>query len=220
MTIELNSKGEIITKPHMYYMKRMLKIDEGTVRVLDMKKIKDYMLIPEYVEFDKLRKELCAEGCYYPAIEDTVNKLEQSIKDHSNLEFVELTIGVGRNILSGVPLSDDVINLMLEEDIDIAGVSLGNILGSDVYHELAISHEYRWYAFINMSFNLGQDRLSGFIKMIPAIKEAVSLGNKGNWQLVAEEAVDSKWYREDIGTQRAMRIVNMIKHNTDHYWII
>jgi lysozyme len=108
------------------------------------------------------------------------------------------TIGVGRNISSsGIGLSDDEVNYLLENDI------------ARIIKEL--SSEYTWFndlddvrkdAMIDISFNLGATRLRGFKKALAAMEEA-------NYKLAAQEFLDSKWSRDVKG--RSHELVSMIE---------
>jgi len=108
------------------------------------------------------------------------------------------TIGVGRNIAeSGMGLSDDEVNYLLENDIE------------RVIKEL--SSEYPWFnslddvrkdAMIDISFNLGATRLRGFKKALAAMEVA-------DYTLAAKEFLDSKWSRDVKG--RAHELVSMIE---------
>lgn len=70
-------------------------------------------------------------------------------------------------------------------------------------------------ALLNMSFNLGWPRLSGFKKTLGLLKQAVDLEESGVfdqaqkiYERAAEEAVDSKWARQ-VG-ERSNRIKKLI----------
>ena len=108
------------------------------------------------------------------------------------------TIGVGRNISkSGMGLSDDEVNYLLENDI------------ARVIKEL--SSEYPWFndlddvrkdAMIDISFNLGATRLRGFRRALAAMEVA-------DHTLAAKEFLDSKWSRDVKG--RAHELASMIE---------
>jgi lysozyme len=108
------------------------------------------------------------------------------------------TIGVGRNISeSGMGLSDDEVDYLLENDI------------ARVIKEL--STEYRWFkdlddvrkdAMIDISFNLGATRLRGFKRALAAMEVA-------DYKMAAKEFLDSKWSRDVKG--RATELCYMIE---------
>ena len=108
------------------------------------------------------------------------------------------TIGVGRNISkSGMGLSDDEVDYLLENDI------------VRVIKEL--SSEYPWFkglddvrkdAMIDISYNLGATRLRGFKKALAAMEVA-------DHTLAAKEFLNSKWSRDVKG--RAHELASMIE---------
>ena len=108
------------------------------------------------------------------------------------------TIGVGRNISkSGLGLSDDEVDYLLENDI------------VRVIKEL--SSEYPWFkdlddvrkdAMIDISFNLGATRLRGF-------KRALAAMDVADYKMAATEFLDSKWSRDVKG--RSYELASMIE---------
>ena len=108
------------------------------------------------------------------------------------------TIGVGRNISSsGIGLSDDEVDYLLENDIE------------RVIKEL--SSEYPWFntlddvrkdAMIDISFNLGATRLRGFKRALAAMEVA-------DYKLAAKEFLHSKWSRDVKG--RSHELASMIE---------
>ena len=108
------------------------------------------------------------------------------------------TIGVGRNISkSGMGLSDDEVDYLLENDI------------ARVIKEL--SSEYPWFnslddvrkdAMIDISFNLGATRFRGFRRALAAMEVA-------DYTTAAKEFQDSRWSRDVKG--RATELCYMIE---------
>jgi lysozyme len=108
------------------------------------------------------------------------------------------TVGVGRNISkSGMGLSDDEVNYLLENDI------------VRVIKEL--SSEYPWFkdldevrkdAMIDISFNLGATKLRKFVLALDAMERA-------DYKMASEEFLDSKWSRDVKG--RATELCYMIE---------
>ncbi|MCH2579496.1 MAG: lysozyme, partial [Pseudomonadales bacterium] len=75
------------------------------------------------------------------------------------------TIGVGRNIAdSGVGLSDDEVDYLLDNDIKRVREEL-----NDEYYWFGALNAARQEAMIDISFNLGQTRLRGFKKALDAM---------------------------------------------------
>jgi len=107
------------------------------------------------------------------------------------------TIGAGRNISkSGLGLSDDEVDYLLENDI------------VRVIKEL--SSEYPWFkdlddvrkdAIIDISFNLGATRLRGF-------KRALAAMDAADYKTASLEFLDSKWSRDVKG--RSAELAHMI----------
>ena len=108
------------------------------------------------------------------------------------------TIGAGRNISkSGLGLSDDEVDYLLENDI------------VRVIKEL--SSEYPWFkdlddvrkdAIIDISFNLGATRLRGFERALAAMDAA-------DYKTASLEFLDSKWSRDVKG--RSTELAYMIE---------
>ena len=126
-------------------------------------------------------------------------KRHEGVKSHVYLCSAGYeTIGVGRNISkSGMGLSDDEVDYLLENDI------------VRVIKEL--SSEYPWFkdlddvrkdAMIDISYNLGATRLRGFKKALAAMEVA-------DHTLAAKEFLDSKWSRDVKG--RAHELASMIE---------
>lgn len=108
----------------------------------------------------------------------------------------KLTIGVGRN-LDDVGISIDEAMLMLDNDFDTAEQELQT--------RFPITRDMdgpRYYALVNMCFNLGITRLAMFKKMWAAIGD-------GDWDRAADEALDSKWARQ-VGN-RATELAEMLR---------
>lgn len=126
-------------------------------------------------------------------------KRHEGVKSHVYLCSAGYeTIGVGRNISkSGMGLSEDEVNYLLENDI------------VRVIKEL--SSEYPWFkdlddvrkdAMIDISFNLGATRLRGFKRALAAMEVA-------DYTTAAKEFLDSKWSRDVKG--RATELCYMVE---------
>ena len=115
----------------------------------------------------------------------------------------KLSIGVGRN-LQDKPLSDAAIKFLLAEDIDEAWN--GALI---IFPDLPTWKNARQMAVIGMVFQLGQ---LGFLKFKKTIK-AIHLKD---WDEAAEEALDSKWAKED-SPSRAYRMSEMLRTGEHGY---
>jgi lysozyme len=111
----------------------------------------------------------------------------------------KITVGVGRNIDpdGGLGLSDDEIEYLLENDIARCAKELGGAF--DWFSGLS---EARRDAMIDLAFNLGLTRLTGFKKALAAMADA-------NYDLAAAEFMQSK-YASQV-KDRAIEICAMIK---------
>ncbi len=105
------------------------------------------------------------------------------------------TIGVGRNLVDR-GLSDTEIDLLLENDIILAERDARDLI--KVFDELS---DARQRVVVNMSFNLGKPRLSGFKRMIAAI-------NDHDYHQAAIEMLSSRWAKQ-VGI-RADRLADMM----------
>lgn len=103
----------------------------------------------------------------------------------------KLTIGVGRN-LDDVGLSLGEIAYLLENDIAQADKAARALVPK--FDTLT---EERKAVLVNMAFNLGHYRLSMFVKLLAAVREA-------RWDDAADEMLDSTW-AEQVG-ERAQRL--------------
>ena len=108
------------------------------------------------------------------------------------------TIGVGRNISEdGLGLSEDEINFLLNNDIKRVREEL-----TEEYYWFAGLNDARQDAMIDLSFNLGQTRLRGFVKALEAM-------SREEFENAADEFMDSKW-SEQVG-DRAIEVTEIIR---------
>jgi lysozyme len=105
------------------------------------------------------------------------------------------TIGVGRN-LDDVGISEAEADVLLENDIDRV---LSELERLDFWRGL---DSVRQVVLVDMCFNLGWPRLSGFSKMLAAIR------NK-DYSSAAVEMLDSRWAAQ-VG-KRAVTLSKMMK---------
>jgi lysozyme len=94
------------------------------------------------------------------------------------------TIGIGRNI-EDKPLKEKEIQFLFMCDLDDAISDCKAVFGDDWNN----FPERKQCCFIDMMFNLGRKRFSGFKDMIAAAR-------RQDWLEVAEEAKDSDWYSQ------------------------
>lgn len=103
----------------------------------------------------------------------------------------KVTGGVGRN-LTDRPFSDDEIDLMLKNDIKGVEQDLDRRL--PWWRQMS---EARQNVLANMCFNLGIDRLLGFVNTLTLMKAA-------RYDAAAAEMINSKWAKQ-VGA-RAIRL--------------
>jgi len=108
-----------------------------------------------------------------------------------------LTVGVGHN-LDAVPLSDRVIDLIRDEDIDAIAHQVSGVVGDVAFAAL---DPVRQWALIDMGF-MGPEKLALFKKLLAAVRS-------GNWQAAHDEALNSKWAAQ-VGS-RAVDVASMLK---------
>jgi len=106
------------------------------------------------------------------------------------------TGGVGRNLVDR-PFSDDEIDLMLKNDIAIVEKELDRRL--PWWREMAPA---RQNALANMCFNLGINRLLGFVQALTHMRA-------GQYDAAAREMLDSKWAKQ-VGA-RAIRLAVLMR---------
>ncbi|MCP4536925.1 MAG: glycoside hydrolase family protein, partial [Chloroflexi bacterium] len=118
------------------------------------------------MKIDTLKADLIRdEGLKLKPYTDTVGKL---------------TIGVGRN-LDDVGITEDEADYLLGNDVNWAMDDLDRNVAW--WRDLP---EGPARALVNMCFNMGWSRLSGFRNMLAALEA-------GDWQQAATEALDSRW---------------------------
>ena len=135
-------------------------------------------------------------------------KIDEGVEYKVYLDHLGLpTFGVGHLVLDsdpengkpvGTPVSEERVRLCFEMDLDTA------------INECEVLFKDNWEGFpgevkeilVNMMFNMGRTRLSGFKNFGAALRE-------GNWKRAAVEGRDSKWYRQV--TNRAERLMSRLE---------
>lgn len=113
------------------------------------------------------------------------------------------TIGIGRN-LTDKGISREEAMLLLNRDIADAIDDVRHVCS--VYDQLS---RPRQLVLVSMAFNMGRDRLNGFIKFLSAVE-------RGNWEQAVNEMLNSKWAIQ-VGT-RATTLAHMMRTDTSE-WI-
>ena len=112
-------------------------------------------------------------------------------EDHLGLP----TFGVGHLILEsdeehgkpvGTPVDEERVRECFERDLDTAIGECGTLYGEGAFGDLPDEVQQ---ILVNMMFNMGRPRLSGFKKFNAAIEA-------GDWTEAAKEGRDSRWYNQ------------------------
>lgn len=119
------------------------------------------------------------------------------------------TFGVGHLILEsdeefgkpvGTPVSEERVRECFDRDIETAIRECYALYGEGDFGDFP---EEVQQILVNMMFNMGRPRLSGFKNFNAALAE-------GNWDRAADEMVDSRWYRQ-VG-KRAERLEERMRN--------
>jgi lysozyme len=117
------------------------------------------------------------------------------------------TIGVGHFIgktLEALALSEGAIDELLSDDLRVAWGTVEKIFGREAVAGWAPA---RKLALLNLSFNLGEERLRKFARTIEAVKS-------GRWEDAAAHLADSLWAKQV--KSRATRVIHMVKTGELH----
>ncbi len=126
---------------------------------------------------------------------DLVRDEDQRLKPYTDT-VGKTTIGVGRN-LDDVGITVEESDYLLENDI---GRSMADLDRNAPWWRNLPERPAR--GLVNMCFNMGWPRLSGFKNMLAALEA-------GDWQQAATEALDSRWAKQ-VGA-RSERIASLIR---------
>lgn len=119
------------------------------------------------------------------------------------------TFGVGHLILEsdeefgkpvGTPVSEERVAECFDKDIETAIGECHALYGEGDFGDFP---EEVQQILVNMMFNMGRPRLSGFKNFNAALAE-------GDWDRAADEMVDSRWYRQ-VG-KRAERLEERMRN--------
>jgi lysozyme len=119
------------------------------------------------------------------------------------------TFGVGHLILdsdeecgqpTGTPISEERVRQCFDQDIEIAIAECHALYGEEEFEEFPGEVQE---ILVNMMFNMGRPRLSGFKRFNAALAE-------GDWDTAADEMIDSRWY-DQVGA-RAERLEERMRN--------
>lgn len=132
----------------------------------------------------------------YLAIVEEQLRRDEGVREKPYKDTVgKLTIGVGRN-LDDVGLNAEEIEVLLANDIDRAATAAQRLVRT--FDTLS---ETRKAVLVNMAFNLGYIRFSGFKKMLEAVEE-------GRFKDAATEMLNSVWAQQVAS--RAVRLAGQM----------
>lgn len=143
------------------------------------------------------------ERVYKQLIEDEGIKYEIYL-DHLGYP----TFGIGHLILEkdkewgkpvGTPVSKERVYECFEEELDSCISECDKLYGKDKFQEFPSEVQE---ILVNMMFNLGRPRLSGFKKFNAALL-------KGDWKKAAKEGRNSRWYKQV--SNRAERLMTRLE---------
>ena len=132
-------------------------------------------------------------------------KLDEGVVYDIYLDHLGLpTFGVGHLITEsdeefgrpvGTAIAEERVRSCFERDLDTAISECGTLYGEGTFGDLPDEVQQ---ILVNMMFNMGRPRLSGFKKFNAAIEA-------GDWTEAAKEGRDSRWYNQV--TNRAERLM-------------
>ena len=134
-------------------------------------------------------------------------KIDEGVKYEVYLDHLGYkTFGIGHLVVAGDdeygadvghPVSEERVNAVFDEDV-VKYIEESK----KVFPNLEELPEEAQQVIVNMCFNMGAPRLSGFKKFIAAV-------NDGNWSTAAVEMMDSRWAKQ-VGA-RAERLRDRIE---------
>jgi lysozyme len=137
-------------------------------------------------------------------------KIDEGVKYEIYLDHLGLpTFGVGHLITEsdeefgrpvGTPVSEERVRSCFERDLETAIRECGTLYGEGDFGNYPDEVQQ---VLVNMMFNMGRPRLSGFKKFNAAIEA-------GDWLEAAKEGRDSRWYNQV--TNRAERLMVRFEH--------
>jgi len=118
-----------------------------------------------------------------------------------NCSAGKMTIGYGFN------LESETMPEKVASDLLMHGIMerLGSLERLAWFHTI---NDVRQRVIMNMAFNIGISGMLGFKGMIQGICEQ-------DFDRAADEMIDSKWYREDVGKSRSEPLISMMRSGTE-----
>lgn len=115
------------------------------------------------------------------------------------ITHAEFSIHHGITLNCGIPFNKEAGAVLLNERIGIAILDLQTMLGDEVFAQLINNQELEmeFCLLVDMMYDMGLTRFSKLGKMITELRKVIPSGGNGSWHIVAIEAKDSKWWREN-----------------------
>ena len=136
-------------------------------------------------------------------------KIDEGVVNEIYLDHLGYpTFGVGHLVLEsdpehgqdvGTPVSEERVRACFEKDLDTSISECGALYGEQ-FNDWPDEVQQ---IIVNMMFNMGRTRLSGFKNFRKALEDK-------NWSRAAEEGRDSRWYRQV--TNRAERLMERMEN--------
>lgn len=136
-------------------------------------------------------------------------KIDEGVVNEIYLDHLGLpTFGVGHLILEsdeehgqpvGTPVSEDRVRACFDRDLDVAISECHTLYGESEFGGFPGEVQE---ILVNMMFNMGRPRLSGFKKFNAAL-------NDHDWKMAAVEGRDSRWYNQV--SNRAERLMSRLE---------
>lgn len=136
-------------------------------------------------------------------------QFEEMLVRHEGMELKpyvcpagKLTVGIGRN-LEDRGMTEAEARYLLRNDISQAKAELER-----AFPIVSTLDSVRYYALLNMAFNMGVQRLGSFHRMWDAVE-------KRDWDKAADEMLDSLWARQV--KRRAVELSEMMRTGSYTY---
>lgn len=136
-------------------------------------------------------------------------KIDEGVKYEVYLDHLGLpTFGVGHLVTAddpehgaevGTKVSEERVWSAFEQDLETSILECCTLYGEEEFNSLPGEVQE---ILVNMMFNMGRPRLSGFKKFNAAIEA-------GDWATAAVEGRDSRWYNQV--TNRAERLMSRLE---------
>lgn len=139
-------------------------------------------------------------------------KYHEGVKYTSYIDSVGLpTGGIGHLLRQNeislypvpTPISEEQVSTWFQQDAQISIIGAQRLLGIDVWGDLS---DVRKRACADLCYNLGETKLSKFVKFISAMKS-------GKYNIAGESLRNSKWFTQ-VG-RRGPNIITMIVNDVD-----